>query len=461
MSTNIHTNNLFADFSEISSKEWKQLIQMELKGGDYNQLLVWESLEGIKVKPFYHADETEYLDLKMPSNDFSISQVFFVDDEQITNKIALESLEKGTEIIIFDTQNGFDADLLLQNFKPEKVKKIIFRLHYLAPHFLKNLQASFPHLPIELQIDPIGNFANTGNWFINEKQDFDQVEEVLKATKTENILFIDASIYQNAGANIVQQIAYALAHLNEYLNLYNKKIKNKISISFSIGSNFFFEISKLRTFRYLAQKLIKEHGLKLEIEIFAQPTLRNKTLYDYNVNILRTSTENMSAVLGGAQVVNSLAYDTFFKKSNEFSERIARNQLILLKNENEFSQAQKYAEGSYYIESISVELAKKSLELLKEIEKNGGFLSQLKKGSIQKKIQANAEKELELFESGKLILLGTNKFPNIKDKMKDTTEIFPFQKKRKDKTEIIPIIAKRLAEKMEQERLELEEKVGF
>lgn len=458
MSTNNHTKNLFSDFSSVSSKEWKQLIQMELKGGDYNQMLVWESLEGIKVKPFYHADETEYLDIKMPSNEFHISQIFFVDDEQITNKIALESLDKGTEIIIFDVKTSFDADILLQNFNPKKVKKIIFRLHYFAPHFIKNLQSSFPQLPIELQIDPIGNLAKTGNWFINEKQDFEQVEDLLSTSKADNILFIDTTIYQNAGANIVQQIAYALAHLNEYLNFYNKKIKNKIGFSFAIGSNFFFEIAKLRAFRYLAQNLIKEHGLKLEVEIFAQPTLRNKTLYDYNVNILRTSTENISAVLGGAQVVNSLAYDAFFKKSNEFSERIARNQLILLKNENELSQAQNYAEGSYYIESITVELSKKSLELLKEIEKNGGFLAQLKKGSIQKKIYTAAEKEVELFESGKIILLGTNKYPNTKDKIKDTTEIYPFQKKKKEKTEIIPILAKRLAEKMEQERLELEEK---
>lgn len=447
---------LFSEFQPVSAKEWKQLIQMELKGADYNQALVWESLEGIKVKPFYHADETEYLEIPMPQKDFSISQTFFVDDENITNKIALEAVEKGAEIIVFNVKNGFDADVLLQNFNTSNVKNIIFRLHYLAPHFIKTLRESFPEIPLKVQIDPIGNLASTGNWFINEKQDFTQIEDVLTNLNGENILLTDASVYQNAGANIVQQVAYALAHVNEYFNLYKDKINGKISVEFAIGGNYFFEMAKLRAFRYLAQELINTHNLKPEVELFAKPTLRNKSLYDYNVNILRTATENMSAVLGGADVVNSLSYDYFYKKSNEFSERIARNQLILFKAENEFEKAQNYAKGSYYIETLTLEIAKKSLELFKEIEKNGGLIAQLKKGSIQKKIKESAEKEQQLFDEGKIISLGVNKFTNANDRMKHEIEIFPHTKYHKEKTEILPVLAKRLAEKTEQERLEKE-----
>jgi len=151
--------------------------------------------------------------------------------------------------------------------------------------------------------------------------------------------------------------------------------------------------------------------------------------------------------------VSSLPYDAFFKKSNAFSERIARNQLIMLREENNLKEAQQIATGSYYIEQITLELAKKALELLKDIDKSGGILKQIKAGTIQKKIVESAEKEQNLFDEGKLVLLGTNKFVNLKDHMKSETELFPFFKKRNEKTEVIPLVLKRLSEKLEQERL--------
>lgn len=448
-----NTDFLFAEFASVSSKEWKQLIQMELKGTDYNETLVWETLEGIKIKPFYHADEMEYLKIPNVQSEFQIAQTIFIDNEGIANKIALDAIEKGAESIIFIAPSGFDADVLLQNFETTHVKKVVFQMNYLAPHFISSLRASFPSIPIELQIDPIGHLLVTGNWFINEKQDFDQIGSVLDELKKDNVLLIDASLYQNAGANLVQQIAYALAHGQEYLNRYGNRISGDISFNFGIGSHYFFEIAKLRAFRYLWQQLTAVHGLKSPAQLFTKPTLRNKTLYDYNVNILRTATENMSAVLGGSQVVSSLPYDAFFKKSNAFSERIARNQLIMLREENNLKEAQQIATGSYYIEQITLELAKKALELLKDIDKSGGILKQIKAGTIQKKIVESAEKEQHLFDEGKLVLLGTNKFVNLKDHMKSETELFPFFKKRNEKTEVVPLVLKRLSEKMEMERM--------
>ncbi len=445
--------NLFSAFPEVGSKEWKQLIQFELKGKDYNQTLVWESLEGIKVKPFYHADETEYLEIPFIQKDYLISQTFFVDNESITNKIALEAVLNGVEVIQFIAKEGFDADILLQNFEKSKVKKVIFSLHYLAPHYIKTLQKALPTIQIEIRIDPIGNLAETGNWFINEKQDFEQIKTVLNELKDDNVLFINSGIYQNAGANIVQQVAYALAHTNEYLNTFTDNIKGKIRVGFAMGSNFFFEIAKLRAFRYLIQQLIEKHHLKLELELFCQPSLRNKTLYDYNVNILRSATENLSAIIGGATIINSLAYDSFFKKSNDFSERIARNQLIILREENEMKEMGSIANGSYYIENLTVEIANKALEIFKEIEKNDGFLNQLKKGIIQKKIAEATKKEQLLYEEGKIVLVGTNKFANSNEKMKNISEILPFTAFKTEKTDIIPIKSRRLAEKMEKERL--------
>ena len=162
------------------------------------------------------------------------------------------------------------------------------------------------------------------------------------------------------------------------------------------------------------------------------------------------------AILGGADTVANMPYDSLYHKSNEFAERIARNQLLILKHESYFDKVANPADGSYYIESLTTQLAEKALALFKEIEAAGGFIAQLKSGTIQRKIAESAEKEQQLFDSGKEILLGTNKQINKNDRMAHDLELFPFVKIKPRKTLITPIIEKRLAEKMEQDRLESE-----
>lgn len=445
---------LFQEFNPVSAKEWKQQIQMELKGADYNDILVWQSLEGIDVKPFYHNENYEFLNIPKQKSDFIICQSIFIDDPEKANKIAHEVLSKGVESIEFITKDSFDLDVLFQGFKELKNKpKIFFNTQFLSSYFISDLFSFSKDLDINIQIDILGNLASTGNWYDSEKRDFSILEKSLEKHTTNNILKVDASTYQNAGATSVQQVAYALSHALEYLVAFDKKKINVIQVEFAVGSNYFFEIAKLRSFRYLWQELIKEYNLDIPLIILAKPSLRNKTLYDYNVNMLRTSTEYMSAVLGGADVINAQPYDYIFKKSNSFSNRIARNQLLVLREENGFITAQNFSKGSYYIETLTLEIAKKSLQLFKEIEKQGGFLSALKAGVIQRKIQESAQKEQELFDKGEITLLGTNKYPNSEDKMKEEMELYPFLKSNKTQTKIKPILAKRLAEKMEQERI--------
>jgi methylmalonyl-CoA mutase len=164
----------------------------------------------------------------------------------------------------------------------------------------------------------------------------------------------------------------------------------------------------------------------------------------------------MSAILGGANAIANLPYDALYHKDNEFGDRISRNQLLVLKHESYFDKVSNPADGAYYIENLTQQLAEKALELFKDIEKNGGLITQLIEGNIQKKIQESAAKEQDLFDSGKEILLGTNKYPNKNDRMKHDLELYPFVKQNPRKTLIIPIIEKRLAEKLEQERLSLE-----
>jgi len=453
---------LFDEFSEVSAKQWKQKIQFDLKGADYNETLVWESNEGIKVTPFYHQDDFEALDIPSVEKQYAICQSIFISDVETANFLAKNALQRGAATIHFEAHEPFDIAKLLNELVIPTKAGIHFKLNFLSESFLYDLIEKTKEYTIFLNIDLIGNLAKSGNWFYDLKKDHAILENILaKSPQNISTLAVDASLYQNAGANAVQQIAYALGHVNEYLNHFNDQgvtpsRVEKVQFHFSVGSDYFFEIAKLRAFRYLWKLLCEEYDLKNESTIFVTPSLRNKTLYDYNVNMLRTTTECMSAMLGGATTISNVPYDAVFHKKNEFGERISRNQLLILQDESYFREAAQFADGSYYIEALTKQIAEKALVLFKDIEQSGGFVKQLFEGTIQRKIEESAKKEQDQFDSGALVLLGTNKHPNNDDKMKSTIEVYPFVKTKPRKTLIKPIIAKRLAEKLEQERLEKE-----
>ncbi|WP_298393008.1 methylmalonyl-CoA mutase subunit beta [Flavobacterium sp.] len=457
MSTN---KPLFTDFESVSSKQWKQQIQYELKGADYNETLVWESPEGIKVKPFYHSDENESSSEKKfevsTKNTFQILQNIFVHDVKKSNERAIDSLNRGAESIRFTIENeNISIADLMQNLPLQNVT-YFFYLPFLSIDIVTKINnyATQSKANFILQIDPIAQLTKDGNWFENLENDFDKLN-IIAGSSAINYLNINSGIYQNSGANMVQQLAYTLSQANEYFNRI-PAIKHSITIEVSVGTNYFFEIAKLRALRILFSTLAKEYNHELECVIVVTPTKRNKTLYDYNVNMLRTTTECMSAILGNADFISNLPYDALYHKDNEFGDRISRNQLLILKHESYFDKVNNAADGAYYIESLTLQLADKALELFKDIEKNGGLISQLIEGTIQRKISESANKEQELFDSGKEILLGTNKYPNKNDRMKHDLELYPFVKQNPRKTLITPIIEKRLAEKLEQERLSQE-----
>ena len=464
----------FTEFDSVSAKQWKQKIQFDLKGADYSETLVWQSPEGIHVKPFYHSDDfpNGFAPIPGQPNSWKIAQEIFIDDAAIANKIALDALDRGAEAIQFKATNEFEIETVFKDF-PFKETPIYFEFRFLSKEFMNKLITFFAseNATVYYNLDIIGQLAKTGNWFHNLKEDHQILDEILGIDPSQYILGIDVAHYQNAGANIVQQFAYALAHATEHLEHIEKNHKptleqnssnylntSNLSISFKIatGTNYFFEIAKIRALRKLYAAVAKEYGAKETCHILAVPSQRNKTLYDYNVNMLRTTTECMAAVLGGADTVCNLAYDSVYHKSNEFGQRISRNQLLILKNESYFEKAANPSDGAYYIESLTEGLATKALDIFKEIEKGGGFLKQLKDGTIQKKIKESAEKEQQLFDQGKLKLLGSNLHPNQNDRMKGELELFPFVKHKPIKTLIAPIVAKRLSETLEQERLKNE-----
>ena len=447
---------LFNEFEPVSSKQWKQQIQFELKGADYNDTLIWNAPEDIQVKPFYHVDEaTQPVQVNTKATEFKIGQSIFVHDLDKSIARAIDSCKRGAESLYFIIEDEqTDVVKLLENLPLDSVA-IHFHLPFISIDFVNKINsiAKSKNAKIYLNLDPIGHLAKEGNWFTTaEKDNFETLNLLSPDCAT---ISIDGSLYQNAGANMVQQIAYTLSHANEYFNRI-AHINQPIVLRVAVGTNYFFEIAKLRALRLLFNTIAKEYNHTHDCHLLVTPTKRNKTIYDYNVNMLRTTTECMSAIFGGGDTIVNLPYDAIYHKDNEFGDRISRNQLLILKKESYFDKVDNPADGSYYIESLTQQLAEKALALFKDIEANGGFLKQLNDGTIKRKIQESADHEQKLFDEGKEILLGTNKYPNKNDKMKHDLELFPFVKIKPRKTLITPIIEKRLAEQTEQERLSTE-----
>lgn len=458
------SKKLFDDFDPVSAKAWKQKIQVDLKGADYNETLIEKTGEGIDVKPFYHADDHEDSYVINPAQDWLVTEKLYLENIEITIENAKDVIDRGAESLW----------IIIPEADEKKLKFFKALKDYNIPLYVEFLFSDFDFFQsvdtllqdqgqtVLVGYDPIGQLASSGNWFKNQKQDFEVLIKTLELKSFSNTIHIDARVYQNAGGLIIQQLAYTLAHLNEYLNLLqNSSQKTEpiaVNVIVSQGSNYFFEIAKLKALRLLVESLAQELDISIELHIIAEPTKRNQTLYDYNMNMLRSTTECMSAILGGADWVNNLAYDEIFHKRNEFGERISRNQLLILKKESYFDKVSNPVDGTYYIESLTKELAEKALAIFKIIEAGKGFIQQLFEGKIQKKIKESATKEEEKLISGDFTLVGLNKYQNPENKMAQDLELFPFLKYHQRKTLIEPILEKRLSESIEKERLDDEKK---
>lgn len=445
--------SLFNEFNETNAKAWKQKIQVDLKGLDYNDTLVSENQEKINTSPFYHQDNYHSIISDTNNSSSKIAEKIIF----LNAKDALIQIENGLKSNVNNyfvvVKEKKDIELLLTRISKFKNSKFCFCLEFCDVNIFRKISQQ---INTSFCFDPIKNFTAKGKWILSKKDDLNNLNQVINNTKQ---LILDFTVYKNCGANAVQQIAYSLAHLNEYLNENILKNDTNISLIVSIGNDYFTEIAKFKSFRILVKKLLNHYNIKGKIKIIAQPSIRNKTIYDYNVNLLRTTTESMSALLGNVDTIINSSYDEIYKKTNEFGTRIARNQLHILKEESYFDKAKNASEGSYYIEFLTKEITQKSLDLFKDIEKNGGLIKQLMAGTIQRKIEEVADKELKDIEETKKVLIGTTKYQNKNEKMNQSLELDPFLKNNKRKTIIKPLIVKRLSENIEKKRLEQEHKL--
>ena len=446
----------FPGFDPVTAREWKQKIQVDLKGGDYNELLTWLSPEGITVKPFYTSDDLpgdREGSTGVQAFPWKVGHAFSPAQEGWAERAA-EALENGVEELLIHYSPGQQDSLQTISGLPGPKWLDVADLSSRA---LKEVLGNADP-EARWMADPIGNLVATGNWSEGMEQDFKRLAELGLSGDHTASLAIHASHYQHAGANRVQELAYSLAQVHEYLIRYEKEpalapLLAQPVFLVAMGSEYFFEIAKLRALRRLWRLLGRAHGLSGECRIIAQPGLRNKTLFDYNTNMLRTTMECMAAVLGGADLVCNLRYDRLYQDPNAFADRIARNQLLLLKHESYFDRVSNPADGSYYIESLTDQLGSKALGQFKNVEKGGGLLKQLKAHKIQGKISESAEAAQKAFDSGGKVLVGSNKYPNADDRMGGSLQTDPFLPRRGGKTLIAPILAKRLTETYEKNRL--------
>ena len=400
---------LFTEFNATTEQQWKDQLIKDLKGIDFNTL-VWKTNAGLNVQPFYTSETTTRKSpLVFTHNDWAICEYIIVKNEKEANTQALNALSNGASGLVFVIDHKIDSSVLLKGISVQH----IYTLFKISSAFAEELQNALQSIECGNQCfidtDVIAHFAQTGNWISSYEKD-------LYSQKSDSTLAVDGRLYQEAGANIINELAFTLSHLNDYLayRSENNSLKSlkKVHLSVSVGSDFFMEIAKLRALRNLVSFLLNQYELKLEIHIHGQTTSINKSSIDSYTNMLRSTTEAMSASIGGCDSIVVLPFDASFNEPTDFSMRMARNQQLILKEESYLNKVADMGAGSYYIENTTKTLCEKAWQQFKHIESKGGLIECLKANIIQDIISNDAEMLTNQVKEGKMVLVGVNKYKN-------------------------------------------------
>ena len=435
---------LFTEFNATTAQQWKDQLIKDLKGIDFDTL-VWKTNAGLNVQPFYTSETTtQKSPLVFMHNDWAICEYIVVKTEKEANAQALNALSNGASGLVFVIDHKIDSTILLKGISVQHIYTL-FKISFEFEEELKNtLQSIECGNQCFIDTDIVAHVAQIGNWNSSQEKDFD-------SQKNNSILVIDGRLYQEAGANIINELAFILSHLNDYLAYHSEnnslmRIK-KIHLSVSVGGDFFMEIAKLRALRNLVNFLLNQYELKPVVHIHGQTTSINKSSIDSYTNMLRSTTEAMSASIGGCDSIVVLPFDVSFNEPTDFSMRMARNQQLILKEESYLNKVADMAAGSYYIENTTKTLCEKAWQQFKYVESKGGLIECLKANIIQDFIIQDAETLLNQVEEGKMVLVGVNKFQNkaevIHEVIKETVS------KIHSKMVINPIKEVRLSENFE------------
>jgi len=442
---------LFSEFPPVTTAQWMERITADLKGADFEKKLVWRTNEGFKVMPFYRQEDIKdisatdsfpgefpYVRGTKKTNEWYVRQEIEVTTAAEANKKALEILNKGVDSIGFilpgDLVSQQTVDTLLKGICLECME-LNFRTCYkesaklvtLLADYVKKNNIDTAKVQGSVNFDPFKRMLEKGKDAENIAALASELVKASESLPKFRVLGANPYIFNNAGAYIVQELGFGLAYGKEYLRQLTEAgqpaalVAKKIKFSFGISSNYFMEIAKFRAARLLWAKIVEAYGIGTDDKCAAKMNVHaitsewNQTVYDAHVNLLRSQTESMSATLGGVDSITVSPFDKAFKTPDDFSERIARNQQLLLKEESHFDKVVDPSAGSYYIENLTLAIAQEAWKHFLEVEDKGGFYAAVKEGFIQTQIQASSTARANAIASRKEILLGTNQFPNFNE----------------------------------------------
>ena len=442
---------LFTEFTAPTTQEWLDKIQVDLKGADFQKRLVWRTNEGFNVQPFYRREDLANLKTpdalpgefpfvrgnKKDNNEWYVRQNIAVEDPKEANAKALDILNKGIDSLGFRIKGSdVSAEFIETLLKDIYCEIVDLNFRTCPRHALELAQivdAYFTKkgfdkakLSFTVGFDPIESILTKGKDMTELLAEGPKIVEALKDYPKAHVMTVHTETLNNAGAYIVQELGYALAWGNEYLQqLVDAGVDVDLAacqMKFYMGvsENYFMEIAKFRAARLLWAQIVKQYEPKddasCKMTINATTSTYNQTLFDSYVNLLRSQTEAMSAALGGVHSMVVTPFDAPYEKATDFSERIARNQQLLIKEEAHFDRIVDASAGSYYIEHLTDALAQEGWKLFLKIEDEGGFLEACKKGIVQDDINATNVKRHGDAAKRKEFLLGTNQFPNFTEK---------------------------------------------
>lgn len=437
---------LFSEFPPVSAEEWMAKITADLKGAPFEKKLVWKTGEGFSVNPFYRLEDIEglktasslpgefpYVRGTKRDNDWKVRQDIDVRDFRAANARALDLLQKGVTSLGFhfagDEVKPENIATLLEGICPEAVE-LNFKtcssrtaaLITLLAEYLTGKGADVEKCGGSVNYNPFKHPLGKGMLHDGWVEEATAVLEAAGALPGYRVLSVDACLFSDAGAYLSQELGYALAWGNELVARLSDAgfapgdVARKTKFNFGISSNYFMEIAKFRAARWLWAEIVAAYGTECtcagKMLAHARTSGWNLTVYDAHVNLLRTQTEAMSAAIAGVDSITVSPFDSVCRTPDDFSERIARNQQLLLKEECHFDKVVDPSAGSYYIEMLTDSLAQVAWKLFLETEDRGGFYAAVKSGEVQQAVNASSVARRKAVATRREILLGTNQYPN-------------------------------------------------
>ena len=446
---NTKREKLFTEFPPVPTEKWEEVITADLKGADYERKLVWKTGEGFNVRPYYRAENLEgikflgsqagefpYVRGTRAHNRWRVHQTVSVVCPKEANAEALKILNAGVDSLGFciasEAFTAADLDTLLGEIcipavqltfcgqKTADVAELVLAKIEKEGIAKEDVRIAFCIDPLVKGLSTKGDFCSP-----NGEKCFARVAELIHKTKEYKhirVVTVSGQIFGNSGSTIVEELAFVLSAGHDYLvrlmdaGLTIEEAARKLRFSFSVSSNYFMEIAKFRAARMLWANIVKgynpEKNCACKMQIHAETSKWNQTVYDPYVNMLRGTTEAMSAAIGGVYSLEVTPFDASFENPTEFSKRIARNVELLLKHESHFDQVVDPAGGSYYIENLTQSIAAEAWKLFLEIEEKGGYTEAYKAGFIAERIKASAAAKDKNIATRRQILLGANQYPN-------------------------------------------------